>query len=379
MSENASGEKTEKATPKRMKELRKEGALQRSQDLSAWLGVGAGALSIPAVAAGVIAVATTVLATLPQVIADPHQVDPGDLLIDQILGVGRALAPLFVAVVVTAIVASGAQGGFHIATKKLKPTFKHFNIAKGLKRVFGPQAAWNGVKAALKAGAIGLVLYLVVQSMVPLLLGSGYHSLTQILSTGAGAVTQLVRTAVVAGLALAVIDVLVIVRRNRKQSRMSKKEVKDEHKNTEGDPQVRGAIRSKQMAMSRNRMIAEVADADVVLVNPTHVAVALRYEPGKGAPRVVAKGKGHIAARIRQVAVDKRVTIVEDLPLARALHKFCDVNQEIPAHLYQAVAGVLAFAMALKARGAGTGIHRPPGGPSKIPPPPARTTRKDTR
>ncbi len=118
--------------------------------------------------------------------------------------------------------------------------------------------------------------------------------------------------------------------------------------------------------MSRNRMIAQVADADVVLVNPTHVAVALRYEPGSGAPRVVAKGAGHVAARIRKVAADKRVPMVEDMPLARALHAACELGQEVPPHLYVAVARVLAFVMALRRRGAAQGIHRPPGGPSKL-------------
>ena len=148
---------------------------------------------------------------------------------------------------------------------------------------------------------------------------------------------------------------------------MSKKEVLDEHKQSEGDPQLKGAIRSKQIAMSRNRMIAEVGNADVVLVNPTHVAVALRYEPGTGAPRVIAKGQGHVASRIRAVAAEKRVPMVEDVPLARALHAAWALGQEIPGHLYVAVAKVLAFVMALRRRGAAAGTHRAPQGPSVIP------------
>jgi flagellar biosynthesis protein FlhB len=120
---------------------------------------------------------------------------------------------------------------------------------------------------------------------------------------------------------------------------MTKQEVKDEHKQAEGDPHVKGQRRARQLAMSRNRMMAEVGEADVVLVNPTHVAVALRYDPAKGAPRVVAKGAGAMAARIREEADRHRVPMVADVPLARTLHGACELGQEIPAELYAAVAG----------------------------------------
>lgn len=358
-------DKTEKATPKRMRELRRDGALQRSQDISAWLGIGVGALVLPMVVDAGSGAAVDQLALVHDVAANPTPAVAVTALWDGMGSVLRTLAPLLGVVVLAAVVASAAQGGIHVSTKKLKPTFKQFNLAKGLKQTFGPQAGWNGVKAALKTAAIGLVLWTVVQGFVPLMLGSGSHSLSQILAAAGGGVADVLRTAVVAGLVLAALDVLVVMRRNRKQTRMTKKEIKDENKQSEGDPQLKGAIRSRQIAMSRNRMIAEVATADVVLVNPTHVAVALRYEPGKGAPRVVAKGSGHVAARIRAVAGDGRVPMVEDVPLARALHAACELGQEVPAHLFVAVAKVLAFVMALRRRGAAAGTHRAPGGPTR--------------
>lgn len=366
MSDKEAGEKSEKATPKRMKELHKEGSLQRSQDVSAWLVIGAAALTLPGVLAAASASGTDSLALVEQVIADP-KLDRVVPALEQGLGsIVPILGMTFVAVVLAAVIAGVAQGGLHISTKKLKPTFKQFNVVTGAKRLFGPQAWWQGGKAALKAAAIGIVLYVVVQGIVPLLIGSGRHSLTQILGAAGAGVNDLIVTGVAAGLLLAAADVFVVMKRNQKKTRMSKKEIKDEYKKTEGDPMVKGQIRNRQMAMSRNRMLAELTEADVVLVNPTHVAVALRYEPGTGAPRVIAKGKGHIATKIRERATAARIPLVEDVPLARALHSACDLGQEIPPHLYQAVARILAFVMALKRRGAAAGTHRPPGGPTQI-------------
>ncbi|MDO8106104.1 EscU/YscU/HrcU family type III secretion system export apparatus switch protein [Isoptericola sp. b441] len=363
---NDAQERTEKATPKRMKELRRDGALQKSQDLSAWLGVGVGALVLPMVASSASSAGRRQLETVRDVIANPDVGSATKALSDGLGSIISTLAPLLGAVVLAAVVASAAQGGVHVSGKRLKPKFEQFNIAKGAKRVFGMQSLWQGAKAALKTAAIGAVLWSVVQGMVPLMLGSGTHSLSSVLTAASGGVSGLVRTAVLAGLVLAAFDVFVIAKRNRKKTRMSKKEIKDEQKQSDGDPLVKGQIRSRQLAMSRNRMIASVADADVVLVNPTHVAVALRYQPGSGAPKVVAKGAGHVAARIRKEAADKRVPMVEDVPLARALHAACEIGHEIPAHLYVAVARVLAFVMALRRRGSAQGIHRAPGGPTTL-------------
>lgn len=358
--QDTSGEKTEQATPKRMKELRREGSLQRSQDLSAWVGIAAATLTMPLVLSSGTDSAAQSLAAVELLSQSPEPLVAMQVLRDALTSILWTMAPMFGAVVLAAIGSGAAQGGIHLAPKKLKPNFKHFQPKEGAKKLFGGQAWWNGLKAALKAGAIGLVLYIVINSLVPLLLGSGAHSLTSILDTATGGTTTLIQTGVVAGLVLAGADMLVVMKRNRKQTRMSKKEIKDEHKQAEGDPLLKGAMRSRQLQMSRNRMMAEVAGADVVMVNPTHVAVALKYTPGSGAPTVVAKGKGHIAAKIREIAARERVPMVQDVPLARALHDACDLGQEIPAHLYTAVARVLAFVLALRKRGAAAGMHRNP-------------------
>ncbi|GAA2726563.1 EscU/YscU/HrcU family type III secretion system export apparatus switch protein [Cellulomonas aerilata] len=353
-------DKTENATPKRMRELRRDGSLQRSQDVSAWLGMGVAGVTLSVVVKAGSDAAAGQLRAVSDVIADPDPAVALRLLGDGLGSILTTVAPLLAVVVVAAIVGSAVQGGIHVSTKKLKPTFKQFNVFAGVKRLVGAQSWWQGGKSLLKTVVIGAVLVSVAQGLTPLLLASGGLSLQQVLDVAAGGVGSLLRTAVLAGLALAVVDVVFISKQNRKKTKMTLKEVKDEHKASEGDPHIKGQIRSKQLAMSRNRMMAAIADADVVLVNPTHVAVALKYEPGTGAPRVVAKGAGHVAARIRQEAGAQRVPLVEDIPLARALHAACELGQEIPAELFTQVAKVLAFVMALRRRGAAQGTHKVP-------------------
>ncbi len=265
--------------------------------------------------------------------------------------------PLCAGLMVIGIAAAAAQGGLHPATKKLKPSFKSLNLIKGVKRLFGVVTVWEAMKILVKSAALGLVLWAIVVAILPRLTGATDAPLISTLVVTGEGVLNLVRASVIMGLVMAVGDYLVKRKQINKQIKMSRHDIMQEHKQAEGDPHVKGARRSRQLAMSRNRMMADVAGADVVLVNPTHVAVALRYQPGKGAPMVVAKGAGPVAAAIRERASDARVPLVQDIPLARALHAVCEVGDEIPAELYAAVAQVLAFVMGLRARGVAAGSH----------------------
>ncbi len=352
------GEKTEAPTPKKLKESRQQGQTPRSADIGAWVGIGAAALVLPLVLRAGSETARTALGHVRTVAEDPDPTIAVAVLSAGLLDAGLAVAPLAAVTVVVAIAAAAAQGGLRFATKAAKPKFSRLNPGKGLKRVFGPQAWWEGTKAALKTVVLGIVLWQVVKGIAPYLLGSGSLPLTATIDVVGGGVADLIRTAVIAGLVVAAADYMVVRRRTMKQLRMSHKEITEEHKQAEGDPMLKGAIRSKQLSMSRNRMMSELASADVVLVNPTHVAVALRYDPAKGAPRVVAKGAGLVAARIREKAGEHRVPMVEDIPLARALHAACELGQEVPGELYTAVAQVLAFVMRLRSRGVAAGVHR---------------------
>jgi flagellar biosynthetic protein FlhB len=354
------GEKSEKATSQRMKEVHRDGKLSRSQDLTAWLGLAAAAVMVPSTLSRGSDAAFQQIAAVEQAIAAPDAGTVTELLGDGLWSVVGTIGPMMAVVSFVIIAVAVAQGGLHV--KKLKPQTQQFNPVSGLKRMFGGHAWWEAAKTLLKTAVVGAVLYIAVQALVPQLMGNGRVPLAHMLGVAGGGVQQLLIWGVGAGILLAAIDVMVVMKRNRKQTRMSRQEIKEEHKRSEGDPQVKGQIRSRQMAMSRNRMMAAVADADVVVVNPTHVAVAIRYVPGTGAPRLVAKGAGAVAAKIREQAVAKRVPMVEDIPLARALHAACAVDQEIPAYLFTAVARVLAFVMQLKRRGAALGKHTIPGG-----------------
>ncbi|MBN9239761.1 MAG: type III secretion protein [Micrococcales bacterium 70-64] len=351
-----SGERTEQATQKRMKEVRQKGQLQHSKDLVAWVAVGAAAAMIPGLIASAKDTGAAAVLGFRDIIAHP---DPEAAVAALRSGMGSiipALTPMFVVVIIAVVAASAVQGGIHF--KRPAPRFDQFEPVAGLKRIFGFQALWEGAKALLKTVVVGLVLFSVLQGLMPVLSVAGGLPISNLLAETTGSVVSVLQAAIIAGLALAAVDLLVVMRRNRKSTRMTKREVKDENKNAEGDPMIRAMRRSRQLAMGRNRMIAAVTGADVVLLNPTHIAVALKYEPGKSAPRVVAKGADAVALKIREKAAQNDIPMVEDIALARALHAACEIGQEIPAELYTAVARVLAFVMSLKARGAAKGTHK---------------------
>lgn len=352
------GERTEKATDRRLREARQKGKLSRSPDLTAWLAIAAAALCLPAVLAAGTSAGTEQLIALASITRDPTPAKASAVLGRGLASALPTLGPLLAAVVVVTVAAAAAQGGVHL--KRLTGRFEQFDIVSGLTRIFGARGLWEGAKALLKTTAIAIAVWLVIAGLMPVLQASGAHPVALLLQVAADGIAALLQATVVVGLALAAIDVFVVMRRNRTHTRMTKREAKDEDKNTEGDPLIRQQRRSRQFALSRNRMIAAVADADVLVVNPTHVAVALRYEPGTSAPRVVAKGMGVVAGRIRQRATEAGVPIVRDIPLARALHAACDIGREIPEDLYTAVAHVLVFVDRLRRRGAARGIHTLP-------------------
>jgi flagellar biosynthetic protein FlhB len=357
MSKGSGEEKTEKATPRHKKKARSEGAIGNTPELGAWFGILVSSFVIPGIISSVM---DTVQHTMMQVGIAIRHPEPG-----QVMEVGRravvdgfmGFLPLALYIMLVSVVSVAAQGGIHVSPKAFFPKFKRLNPISGIKRLFGPHGAWNALKAFLKSAVLGVVVYMTVRQLVPTLAGAGALPIDQLIDIGSSTALRVIRVAASAGIAMAVLDYVVVKRRNNKAMKMTKQEVKEESKSSEGNPQLKGAIRSRQIQMSRNRMMAEIPHSDVVLVNPTHVAVALKYDSAKGAPRVVAKGADHLAARIREIAEENRIPMVQDIPLARTLYQTCDVGTEIPPDLYRAVATVLAFIMALKRRGSAAGTH----------------------
>lgn len=358
MSGGGGGERSEKATPKKRKKARRDGQIGNSPEVGAWLGMLAATFVIPHVFRSVMDTGTIAIVQIGATIRDPDPARAMKAATASVQGAFMAVLPMVLLIAAIGIASVVGQGGFNLAPKLLVPKFSRINPLAGIKRMFGPHGVWTLVKSLMKSAALALVVFVSVRNMIPTLMGSGSLPLGALVQVCVSTALRLLRYAAVAGVLMAMADYAVVRKRNNKQLKMTKHEVKEELKSSEGDPRLRSAVRSRQMAMRRNRMMADVPFADVVLVNPTHVAVALRYDPARGAPRIVAKGADHVAARIRKVAEQHRVPMVGDISLARTLYQACDVGQEIPADLYKAVATVLAFIMTLKKRGSAAGLHQ---------------------
>jgi len=358
-------DKTEKPTPRKVQQAKKDGQVARSPDVGTWLGMLVAVLLLRLTIRSTIELTQSLFVQVGDVIQNPDPAKVVHVLSTGVMKGAIAVAPLAFGMLATGVVASVAQGGVHVSAKSFKPKWDHLNPFKGVKRVFGVRGVWEVTKALVKTALLSLFLYQAIRTVLPLTQTGAVVPLGAVLHTTGGALYSFARNAAVAGLLMAAADYAYQLRRYRSGLRMSKQEIKEEYRNSEGDPQIKSAIKSRQMAMRRNRMMAAIAKADVVLVNPTHVAVALKYEAGRGAPRVVAKGAGVIAARMRAEAEKHRVPMVEDIPLARALYRVCDLGQEIPNELFVAVARILAFVFSLRRRGSAAGIHHPGATPER--------------
>jgi flagellar biosynthesis protein FlhB len=353
------GEKTEKPTPQRLKKARKEGQIPRTQELGTWAGAAVASGLLPMLVGNAYDETQKLFLQINDVASEPESEKVFVLLGQALSAFMTTLLPMALGLMAVGVAASAAQGGVSIATKGMKPTLKKLNPFPGMKRMFGTHGLWESIKALIKTVALAVVVITTSDNAQQLVSASGALPLSAVTATFAESAITMFRVVAVTGLTIAIADYVVVRTKTMKQLKMSKYEIQQENKQSEGDPHMKAHRRGVQMSMSRNRMMAEVADADVLLVNPVHVAVALKYEAVKGAPRVVAKGAGEVAAKLRERAAEARVPLVQDIPLARALHASCEIGQEVPPQLFTAVARVLAFVMHLSARGVQGGFHRP--------------------
>jgi len=354
-------QKTEKPTPRRLKKARQEGQIPKSMELVAWTSLLAAVFLIELTVKLAGDQFRPLFARSADAIAKPDEGTALHLLSRWGLAGMLVLAPLLLGTMVLGVGLNVAQVGFSPTTKLLAPKFSRVNPFKGIKRLFSTQTLWETAKALFKVAVLAFVAVRAILGVVPTLVDGGHLTTMAMISIVTTRAVSMVKSVAFIGLALAGADYAFQRRKVMGQLKMSKHEIKQEHRENEGDPRLKGHIRSKQLAMSRNRMMAAVSGASVVVVNPTHFSVALRYEADEGPPRVVAKGVDLVALRIREEAARHDVAIVEDVPLARTLYRACELNEVIPSELYDAVARVLAFIFALRRTGAAIdGVQRMP-------------------
>jgi flagellar biosynthetic protein FlhB len=344
----ARDDKTEAPTPKKKKDSRKKGQIARTPDVVSWLQVLAATFLLEVTVHRSTTALRGVMTQVRDGIAHPDEGAALGLFGDAIKEAVLAVAPLTGAMMAVGVLSHVAQTGGFASLSMLKPKPERVNPLKGVKRLFSPQGLWHGAKSLMKVGALVLVVWSPLRNLTGELVSSGQLELPAVSAAVASTTLRIARDTAAVGLVIAAIDYAFQRRRVMQGMKMTKQEIRDEHRQSEGDPHVRGQIRQRQLAIGRNRMIAAVATADVVIVNPTHVAVALRYERGRGAPRLVAKGKGAVAQRIREEAAAHNVPLVRDVPLARSLEATVRIGEEIPTALYDAVARVLAFLTQLR-------------------------------
>ena len=340
--------KTEKPTPKKIKDSRKEGQFPRTPDAATWIGIAAGAALAPKSVELTGQQIRKLLSMLPAVAEDPTPARALGVLSKLPQAVLIGAAPVCLAAALGALLATVAQGVYP-SGKVLKPKFSRLNPKEGVKRMFGAKAAWEAVKALLKVIVIAVVVVMIGRNLIPELAAAGTLPLSTSVARAAHGLETMIWAAAIAGIALAFADYAYQKHTVTKQLMMSPKDIRDEMKQSEGDPHVKGKQKQLRMQRSRQRMMAAVPKATVVVMNPTHYAVALKYEQGEtAAPICVAKGVDDLALKIRAVAEENGVYVLEDPPLARALYAAMDVDEQIPAEHFEAVAKVIGFVMSNK-------------------------------
>jgi flagellar biosynthetic protein FlhB len=352
-------DKTLPATEKKKRKAREEGQVARSRDLGHLVGLGAGGSLLYLLAGPMIDRLRVLMAGALQFDA-AAVADPGSM-IDALAGMGGLIlllvVPLGIVMSLMAMAAGTFTGGWNFTLKPIQPKFSKLNPLSGLGRIVSKHQLTD----MLKACGLALLLFAIGASYLHFNQDRFVELLTVPLPAGllraADAVVGGLLLIVLALAAFALVDVPLQRHQLAERLKMSHQEVKQEHKEAEGNSEVKGKIRARMRSIATRRMMAAVPSADLVVMNPTHFAVALKYdEGGAGAPRVVAKGADSLAFRIRDAAAAAKVPVLQAPPLARALYAHCEVDQEIPAALFAAVAQVLAWVFQLRAASAAGGV-----------------------
>jgi|FrelakmetLWP11LW_1041352.scaffolds.fasta_scaffold07572_2 flagellar biosynthetic protein FlhB len=365
MAEQPAGERTEQPTERRIRESRERGQVARSRELETTAVLLAASLTL-------LLAAPTIVGSASELLQQSLAIGAGQASDERIIGAvlrrdafaGLVLVvALSLPVMVAAVLAPMMVGGLVFSGKALAPDFSRLNPIAGLRRVFALHGLVEVAKALAKFAAVGTVALLLLARMTPEIVQLGAQDVVRGMSHGTWLMLICLLVLSASLLLIAAIDVPFQIWDHGRNLRMTREEVREELRDAEGRPEVRNRIRQLAQERARRRMMQEVPRADVVIVNPTHFAVALRYSGGSmRAPRVVAKGKELVAARIREIAQANGVPIYESPPLARSLYFTTELGDEIPAGLYSAVAKVLAWVYRVRAA-ASEGAASPPAPP----------------
>ncbi|MGE5514259.1 MAG: flagellar biosynthesis protein FlhB [Bacteroidota bacterium] len=352
MADESSDDKTEDPTGKRLTEARGEGNIAQTMEAKIVASLVAGMILV-----GMLApmMARDIKALITPFIERPHAiaVDAGalsHLTVDIGIGIAKVMAWPLALVVIFALTLSLIQSkGFLFVPKRLMPSFDKINPLQGVKRLFSLNQVVELVKALLKLALVGTLLFFAMWRHLGEYQNLATLGLEDLLAYLRDQIYWMAFITVLSMVIIAAADYFFQRYRWMEKMKMSKQEVKDEHKQSEGDPQVKARIRSIRISRARKRMMAAVPKADVVVTNPTHFAVALKYDPETmDAPHLVAKGADLVAKRIRDLATENEVPIVENPPLARALYATVELDQEVPPEHYKTVAEIIGYVMRLK-------------------------------
>jgi len=340
------GEKTEDPSQRRLDQARERGQIPRSRELTNFATMIGGSVALIAISDSLVGRVSLILRN--SLSFDPHRLeDPssmtgfmGEAIVSGLVGI----LPIFGVLIGVILLASVVLGGWNFSPVAMVPDFTRMSPLSGIKRVFGLHGVTELGKALLKCLVVGGVCAGVVSWLFKDVMSLGRMESLGAIARGAGLIAKSFVWLSASLALIAAVDVPLQLFQFKRSLRMTRQELRDESKESDGRPEVKGRIRQMQQQILRRRMMHKIPTADVVLVNPTHFAVALRYDPKKmRAPVLVAKGSDVVAANIRRIAEEHRVPIFESPKLARALFKHTDLNQEIPAGLYVAVAQVLTY------------------------------------
>ncbi len=346
-------QKTEEPTHRRLEQAREKGQIARSQEVTHWFMILAATLVI-----GVFGRSVTdgVVNNVYRFIEEPHNIrlDGGDfrhVLLETLSQLGLALLLPLGVVVLAALLSGFIQNGLVFSTEPIAPKLEKLSLAKGLKRLFSSRSLVEFLKGLAKISIVTAVVVLLLWPEQEVIPNVTAMTAAQFVGMLQGLAVRILVAVLAVMTVIAVLDFLYQKHQHLKRLRMSKQELKEEFKQTEGDPMIKARLRQIRMERARRRMMAAVPEADVVVTNPTHYAVALKYDPQMTeAPVLTAKGIDSIALRMREVAEQHDVPIVENPPLSRALYDNVELDQEIPPEHYRAVAEVIGYVMRLKGK-----------------------------